>query len=86
MVEVGGVAGDQLEQYISRIERLNAEKKTIAEDIREVFAEAKSNGFDNKIMRQILKLKGMDESDRQEQEHLLDLYKRALGIDTEPEE
>lgn len=86
MVEVGGVAGDQLEQYISRIERLNAEKKTIAEDIREVFAEAKSNGFDNKIMRQILKLKGMDESDRQEQEHLLDLYKRALGIDMEPEE
>jgi uncharacterized protein (UPF0335 family) len=86
MVEVGGVAGDQLEQYISRIENLEEEKATIASDIREVFAEAKSNGFDNKIMRQILKLKGMDESDRQEQEHLLDLYKRALGIDMEPEE
>ncbi len=86
MVEVGGVQGEHLLQYIERIERLAEEKEVIASDIREVFAEAKGSGFDNKIMRQILKLKGMDESDRQEQEHLLDLYKRALGIDMEPEE
>jgi uncharacterized protein (UPF0335 family) len=86
MVEVGGVAGDQLLQYIERIERLEEEKATIASDIREVFAESKGNGFDTKIMRQLIKLRSMEESDRQEQEFLLDLYKRALGIDMTPEE
>ncbi len=86
MVDVGGVAGDQLLQYIERIERLEEEKATIASDIREVFAEAKGNGFDTKIMRQLIKLRSMEESDRQEQEFLLDLYKRALGIDMTPEE
>jgi uncharacterized protein (UPF0335 family) len=86
MVEVGGVAGDHLRQYIERIERLEEEKAGIASDIREVFAEAKGNGFDTKIMRQLIKLRGMEESDRQEQEYLLDLYKRALGIDFEPDE
>ena len=86
MVEVGGVAGDHLRQYIERIERLEEEKAGIASDIREVFAEAKGNGFDTKIMRQLIKLRGMEESDRQEQEYLLDLYKRAHGIDFEPDE
>ena len=86
MVDVGGVAGDHLRQYIERIERLEEEKAGIASDIREVFAEAKGNGFDTKIMRQLIKLRGMEESDRQEQEYLLDLYKRALGIDFEPDE
>mgnify|MGYP003950768659 CR=1 FL=1 len=86
MVDVGGVAGDKLLQYIERIERLEEEKATIASDIREVFAEAKGNGFDTKIMRQLIKLRSMEESDRQEQEFLLDLYKRALGIDMTPEE
>ena len=86
MVEVGGVAGDHLRQYIERIERLEEEKAGIAGDIREVYAEAKGNGFDTKIMRQLIKLRKMEETDRQEQEFLLDLYKRALGLDMEPEE
>ena len=85
MVEVGGVAGDHLRQYIERIERLEEEKAGIASDIREVFAEAKGNGFDTKIMRQLIKLRKMEENDRQEQEYLLDLYKRALGFDMEPD-
>lgn len=79
-VVVGGVAGDQLRSYIERVERLNEEKANIAVDIREVFAEAKANGFDVKTMRQIVKLRGMDHSERDEQEHMLDLYKRALGM------
>jgi len=77
---VGGIAGDALRQYIERIERLEEEKKTIAEDIKEVFAEAKGNGFDSKIMRKIISLRKMEESERDEQETLLDLYKAALGM------
>lgn len=77
---VGGIAGDQLRQYIERIERLEEEKKTIAEDIKEVFAEAKGNGFDSKIMRKVISLRKMEESEREEQETLLDLYKAALGM------
>lgn len=81
MVEVGGVAGDQLRSYIERIERLEEEKATLAADVREVFAEAKGNGFDVKIMRQILRLRKMDGDDRAEQEALLDVYKRAIGME-----
>ena len=77
---VGGIAGDALRQYIERIERLEEEKKTISEDIREVFAEAKGNGFDSKIMRKIISLRKMEESERDEQDTLLDLYKAALGM------
>jgi uncharacterized protein (UPF0335 family) len=80
MSEVGGIAGDLLRQYIERVERLNSEKETIATDISEIFKEAKGNGFDTKIMRQLIKLRKMEETDRQEQDHLLDLYKRALGM------
>lgn len=80
MAEVGGVAGEQLKSYIERIERLEEEKAALQADIREVFAEAKGNGFDTKIMRQVLKLRKMDQDDRSEQEHLLDLYKRALDM------
>ena len=79
---VGGVAGDALRQYIERIERLEEEKKTISEDIKEVFAEAKGNGFDSKIMRKIISLRKMEESERDEQDTLLDLYKAALGMIT----
>lgn len=81
MTDVGGVAADRLKSYIERIERMEEEKTAIGADIREVYAEAKSAGFDTKIMREIIKLRKMDESDRQEQEHLLDLYKRAIGLD-----
>ena len=80
MVEVGGVAGDQLRSYIERMERLEEEKAALAADVREVFAEAKGNGFDVKIMRQVLRLRKMDGDDRAEQEALLDVYKRAIGM------
>lgn len=81
MAEVGGIASDQLKSYIERIERLEEEKTALQGDIREVFAEAKGNGFDTKVMRQVLKLRKMNHDDRNEQEHLLDLYKRALDME-----
>jgi uncharacterized protein (UPF0335 family) len=80
MADVGGIAGDRLRSFIERIERLEEEKRGIAEDIKEVFAEAKGSGFDTKIMRQILRLRKMDKDDLDEQEALLDVYKRALGM------
>lgn len=80
MTNVGGVSGDYLRSYIERIERLEEEKKALAEDIREVFAEAKGNGFDTKTMRQILKLRKLDANEAEEQDYLLDVYKRALGM------
>ena len=80
MTEVGGVAGDQLRAYIERSERLEEEKAALAADVREVFAEAKGNGFDVKIMRQVLRLRKMDGDDRAEEEALLDIYKRAIGM------
>lgn len=86
MVNVGGVAGDQLKSYIERIERLEEEKAALGVDIREVFAESKANGFDTKAMRQIIKLRKMDHNERDEQEHMLDLYKRVLGMMPELDE
>jgi uncharacterized protein (UPF0335 family) len=77
---VGGIAGDILKAYIERIERLEEEKKNLAADIREIYAEAKGNGFEPKIMRKIVSLRKMDQSDRQEEEELLDLYRRAVGV------
>ncbi|MGP1254479.1 MAG: DUF2312 domain-containing protein [Kiloniellales bacterium] len=81
MSDVGGVAADRLKSFIERIERLEEERTALGADIREIFAEAKGTGFDTKIMRQVIKLRKMDHADRQEQEHLLELYKRALGIE-----
>ncbi|MBT5265041.1 MAG: DUF2312 domain-containing protein [Rhodospirillaceae bacterium] len=80
MAEVGGIAGDQLRSYIERIERLEEEKAALSADTREVYSEAKGNGFDVKIMRQIVRLRKMDTDDRSELEALLDLYKQALGM------
>ena len=80
MADTGGVAGDRLRSFIERIERLEEEKAALAEDIREVYSEAKGNGFDVKIMRQIVRLRKLDSSDRQEQEAILDTYKAALGM------
>jgi uncharacterized protein (UPF0335 family) len=74
------VSNDQLRLFMERIERLDEEKKGIADDIRDVFSEAKSQGYDTKIMRQILKLRKMEPHDRQEMEALLDVYKSALGL------
>jgi uncharacterized protein (UPF0335 family) len=64
-----------------RIERLEEEKTGLTADIREVYAEAKGSGFDTKVMRQIVRLRKMDSADRQEQEALLDVYRRAIGLE-----
>ena len=80
MAEVGGIASDRLRSLIERIEKLEEDKKEIATDIREVFAEAKSAGFDVKIMRAILKLRKMDAADRDEQETLIEVYRKALDM------
>ena len=74
------VARDQLRSFIERIERLESEKKTIAEDIRDVFGEAKSQGFDTKIMRKVLALRKKDDQERMEEELILDRYLIALGM------
>lgn len=81
MTDVGGIAADVLRSFIERVERLEEEKKNFADDIKDVYAEAKSQGFDAKIMRQIVRLRKMEEQDRQEQEALLDLYTHALGME-----
>ncbi len=71
---------NQLRLFIERVERLEEEKKGIADDIRDVYAEAKAMGYDAKIMRQIVRLRKMSVNDRKEMEALLDTYKSALGI------
>ena len=78
---IGGIAGEALQQYVDRIERLEEEKKALTEDLKQVYSEAKSTGFDVKILRKIISLRKVEEHDRKEQEELLDLYKRALGMD-----
>ena len=80
MSDVGGVAGDQLRTIVERVERLEEEKKTIAEDIKEVYTEAKANGFDTKILRKVVSLRKVEAAERQEQEAMLDLYMVALGM------
>ncbi len=83
---VGGVAVDQLKSIIGRVEKLEEEKRAIADDIKDVFAEAKGNGFDVKAIRQIIKLRKMDAQEREEEETVLDTYMRALGMLPEFEE
>lgn len=73
------VAADRLRSFIERVERLEEEKATIMNDVKEVFAEAKGEGYDVKILRQVVRIRKMDRADRQEQEALLDLYLAALG-------
>ena len=80
MPDVGGIAGERLRSLIERIERLEEERRTLAADIKEVYGEAKGSGFDTKIMRQLIRLRRMDKDDLDEQETLLDIYKRALGM------
>jgi uncharacterized protein (UPF0335 family) len=80
MPDVGGIAGERLRSLIERIERLEEEKRVLSADIKEVYAEAKGTGFDTKIMRQIIRIRRMDKDDVDEQETLLDIYKRALGM------
>ena len=80
MADIGGIAGDRLRSFIERIERLEEEKRILSADLKEVYAEAKGSGFDTKTMRQIVRIRRMDKDDLDEQETLLDLYKRALGM------
>jgi uncharacterized protein (UPF0335 family) len=75
----GQLAANQLRQFIERIERLEEERKGIANDIKDILSEAKSSGFEPKIIRQILKIRKMDDAERQEQEELLQVYLDALG-------
>jgi len=81
MSEVGGIAADRLRSFVERIERLEEEKAALAEDIKEVYSEAKGTGFNAKIIRMVVRLRTMDQSDRREQDEILDLYKRALDIE-----
>ena len=76
----GNVAADQLRLFIERIERLEEEKKGIADDVRDVYDEAKSNGYDTKTMRKIVALRKMESHVRQEADALLETYRNALGL------
>ena len=78
--DVGGIAAGQLRAFVERIERLEEEKKALAGDIKEVYAEAKGNGFDTKILRKVISVRKLEDAERQEQESLLELYMAALGM------
>lgn len=78
---VGGIAAEALQQYVDRIEKLEEEKKALAEDLKQVYSEAKSAGFDTKILRKIISLRRVEEHERKEQEELLELYMRAIGME-----
>ena len=80
MTEVGGIAADQLASYVERIERLEEEKANLMADIKEVYGEAKALGYDVKILRQIIHLRKIEDHERSEQEQILEVYKRALGM------
>lgn len=76
----GGIAADRLRSIIERVERLEDERKALGADIRDVFTEAKSAGFDVKVIKQIIKLRKQEPAEVEEQETILDAYRRALGI------
>jgi uncharacterized protein (UPF0335 family) len=78
--DVGGIAADRLRSIVERIERLEEERKALANDIKDIYAEAKSAGFDVKVLRQIISLRKKEPAEVEEQETLLDLYRRALGM------
>jgi uncharacterized protein (UPF0335 family) len=78
--KVGGIAADRLRSLVERIERLEEERKALGSDIRDIFAEAKSAGFDVKVMRQLIRIRKQEPKDVEEQESLLDVYRRALGM------
>ena len=78
--EVGGIAADRLRSLIERIEHLEEEKKELQSDIRDIFVEAKSAGFDVKAMRAVIKLRKMNAMDRDEQEALVAIYRKVLDI------
>ena len=77
--EIGGIAAEALGQYVARIERLEEEKKALSEDIKEVYAQAKSTGFDPKILRKVISIRKKDRREREEEEELLAVYMAAIG-------
>ncbi|MDQ0396080.1 DUF2312 domain-containing protein [Labrys monachus] len=81
MTDATSVAADQLKSIIERIERLEEDKKAIADDIKEVYGEAKSNGFDVAILRRIISLRRKPAAERAEEEAILELYLQALGME-----
>ena len=78
--EAGGIAADRLRSIIERIERLEEERKALGSDIKDIYAEAKSAGFDVKIVRQLIRIRKQEPAEVEEQETLLDIYRRALGM------
>ncbi len=74
------VAGEELKQFIERIERLEEEKKALSDDIKDVYAELKGRGFDASVVRLVIRIRKTDQNERQEQEAILDLYLQALGM------
>ncbi len=78
--DVGGIAGDRLRSIIERIERLEEERKTLASDIKDVYAEAKGAGFDVKILRKLISLRRLEAQEREEMDEILTLYMRAIGM------
>jgi uncharacterized protein (UPF0335 family) len=80
MADPAGFAKDQLKSIVERIERLEEEKQALSDDIKEVYAEAKANGFDTRTLRTVVRLRKQDSNERQEQEALLELYMHALGM------
>ncbi|WP_426066618.1 DUF2312 domain-containing protein [Gluconobacter japonicus] len=79
-VSEGGIAADRLRSIIERVERLDEERKALAGDIKDIFSEAKSAGFDVKVIKQIIRLRKQEPAEVEEQETLLDIYRRALGM------
>lgn len=79
-VKTGGIAADRLRSLVERIERLNEERKALGNDIKDIYAEAKSAGFDVKVVRQIIKARTQEPAEREEMETLFDVYARALGM------
>lgn len=75
-----GVARERLKSFIERVERLEEEKKAISDDLKEIYAEAKGEGFDTKVLRMIIRIRKQDSQERAEQEAILDLYLHALGM------
>ncbi|MBO3761863.1 DUF2312 domain-containing protein [Ciceribacter sp. L1K23] len=86
MSDAHGVARDQLRAFVERIERLEEEKKTIADDIKDVYGEAKAMGFDTKILKKVIALRKKDEQERMEEDLILDTYLHALGMIENPPE
>jgi uncharacterized protein (UPF0335 family) len=78
--EAGGIAADRLRSLVERIERLEEERKALGSDIKDIYAEAKSAGFDVKVIRQLISIRRKEPAEVEEQETLLDVYRRALGM------